>query len=497
LPTVGTRVRGGHRPLRAVLTAALAFALPATGAAGGGQQTTFARLGAQAEATLLQVLYAGGGHWNQCGPPGCGFSNRDWGVDSLTYALYLRWTSTHSARIAKTLRELIATSPEYGSVCQARPCGWSDVPAWDAIASLREFEVTRDPRSLAKAEAAFSYVEDAKVFALGACPRIRYQQPEGEANKLKTLETDANMIKAALLLYRATHSPPYLAAARRTYAAVRAYFLDTQVPLYSVYVFDDGQRCLQVPHRFFASVNGDMIWNGFHLARITGDGRYLDQALATARAVDRYHSDPAGIFADLQAENDIVEPLIEAMYVLAQDVRQSFARNWIVRNAAAALSARKRDGTFGRFFDGPPPPATTTAWQTNGGLALELAAAALAPKKRVTTANRWAGAHFVANDLSTLPASITFTGSAIALVGTLGEHCCEAAHARVLVDGTETFDGTGIWQNKSSSGRSLPGSVLFAWRWPRRGTHAIRFEPGEPNAKEGGTFLHLVGYLLR
>jgi len=64
-----------------------------------------------------------------------------------------------------------------------------------------------------------------------------------------------------------------------------------------------------------------------------------------------------------------------------------------------------------------------------------------------------------------LPASITVTGSAIALIGTLGERCCEPGHARVFVDGRETVDGTGIWQNKSSSGKSLPGSVLFAWRW--------------------------------
>ena len=65
------------------------------------------------------------------------------------------------------------------------------------------------------------------------------------------------------------------------------------------------------------------------------------------------------------------------------------------------------------------------------------------------------------------PASIAVTGSAIALIGTLGERCCEPGHARVFVDGRETVDGTGIWQNKSSSGRSLPRSVLFAWRWPQ------------------------------
>jgi hypothetical protein len=91
---------------------------------------------------------------------------------------------------------------------------------------------------------------------------------------------------------------------------------------------------------------------------------------------------------------------------------------------------------------------------------------------------------------------LTFRGSGIALLGSLGEKCCESGHASVLIDGRETFDQTGIWQNKSSSGRSIPGTVLFAWRWTNVGTHTLTFEPGTPNGKEGDPFLHLVGYEL-
>jgi hypothetical protein len=452
--------------------------------------TTFAAVGNRAEDTLLHLWYAGKGQWRICDAESCGKWNRDWGADALTYALYLRWTATHDKRIATTLKALISTSPTYGQPCASRPCGWSDVPAWDAIASLREYEVTRDARALAKAKAAFAYVEDAKVFGVGACPEISYQQPEGEANQLKTLETDANMIKAALLLYRATKSRAYLDSAMRRYAAVRKRFLDRDVPLYSVYVFDDGKTCTQVPHRFFASVNGDMIWNGNELWRVTQDTRYRVEAVATADAVEQRLADPAGVFADLQAENDIVEPLVEAMYVLRR-------RSWIVRNAAAALSARNDQGTFGRFFDGPAPMTTTTQWQVNGGLALAFAAAALAPKARVATTDRWRGARRVAYDVSTLPASVTVRGSAVAFLGTLGEQCCENGHARVFVDGVETFNGIGIWQNKSSSGRSIPNTVLFAWRWPTPGTHTFRFEAGLQNGKEGGSFLHLQAYLVK
>jgi hypothetical protein len=96
-----------------------------------------------------------------------------------------------------------------------------------------------------------------------------------------------------------------------------------------------------------------------------------------------------------------------------------------------------------------------------------------------------------------LPASITFTGSGIALFGTIGEQCCEAGHARVFVDGVETRDTTGIWQNKSSSGLSLPNSVLFAWTWPASGAHTVEIQPGVQTGKEGGSFLHVQSYAVR
>jgi hypothetical protein len=476
---------------------AAALALAASGAAGSTRGATFAAAGRQAEATLLGVYYAGGGLWRKCNALDCATGNLDWGIDSLTYTLTLRFRSTHDARLLAPLRALVQTAPAYPAPCASNmACGsWSDVPAWDAIALLDEYAATRDPAALTKAKAAYAFVEHSGVYALGACPRVDFQQPHGGGNQLKTLETDSNLIKAALLLYRATRMPEYLASAREHYAAVRAYFLDPHVPLYSVYVFDDGSACTQLPHRFFASVNGNMIWNGVELARATGARSYLDQALATAKAIHRDLTDGRGVFTDLQAENDIVEPLVEGMDALAQQ-HQTFARAWIVDNAAAALSARAADGSFGRFFDGPPPTTTVTAWQANGGLALEIAAAALAPSTAVPTTRAWAKTPTVPHEIAVLPATLTFHGAGIALLGTLGEHCCEPGHARVLIDGRETFDATGIWQNKSSLGKSIDNTVLFAWRWRSAGTHTLSFEPGSQNGKEGGPFLHLRGYEL-
>jgi hypothetical protein len=484
--TIGTAAAG--------IAALVLVSAPATGALRG--EETFSLAGRDAAATLLNVYYAGGS-WRDCNAPDCGTGNSDWGDDSLTYALALRYRVTHAGKLLGPLQSLAAGAPSYGAPCAGvSGCNsWSDVPEWDSIALSDEYMATGNPIALRKAEAAFALVEQSGAYALGACPRIRYQQPGGGENQLKTLETDSNSVKAALLLYEETHRQSYLDAARSHYGAIRSYFLDPKVPLYSVYVFDNGTTCTQLPHRFFASVNGNMIWAGAELFRLTGVLTYLDEALATAQAVDRDLSDGRGIFVDLQAENDVVEPLVEAMYVLA--IRgHRFARDWILKNAAAALEARGADGSFSRFFDGPPPSTTVTAWQTNGGLALEIAAGALAPRTSVPTGPSWASAAIQPDDISVLPATITVHGAGIALLGTLGEQCCEAGHARVFIDGHETFDRTGIWQNKSSSGRSISNTVLFAWRWAKAGTHTIGFQPGETNGKEGGPFLHLVGYEL-
>lgn len=457
---------------------------------------TYAAMADAAQRTLeVEFFNINRSAWNMCVPDiGCGSSNQDWGADALTYALYFRWSVTNDPAIAALLGLLDGSGPTYGT-CTLPGCGgWSDVPMWDSIAASREYESTGRTGALSRAKGAFGFVENSNAFALGACPSIDYQQPGGGSNKLKTLETDSNYIKAALLLYDASKDPAYLSKATAKYASVRQYFLDPSVPLYTVYVVDSGGQCVQIPRRFFGSVNGNMIWVGLRLAHATGDTTYRDQAVATAMAVDAYLNDPSGVYEDLQAENDVVEPLIEALFELATVEAQPFARSWLLRNATAATGDIAASGSYGRFFGGPAPKGTTTAWQANGGIGLAFAAGALAPADTPAPNGIWTNAPLVVDDVMALPATLTFTGSAIALFGSIGEQCCESGHARVFVDGTETFDQTGIWQNKSSSGKTLPNSVLFAWRWPSSGLHAIELQPGVPNGKEGTSFVHMQGY---
>ncbi|MDQ2907860.1 MAG: hypothetical protein M3R44_00745, partial [Candidatus Eremiobacteraeota bacterium] len=143
----------------------------------------------------------------------------DWGSDSLTDTLYLAWRSSHDPTIAATLEALVGTTTHYPGPCRDLPCGrWSDVANWDAVAAAREYQATGQKQSLVNAENAFYEIEGSPVYTGGACPGIRYQRPNGGPNDLKTLETDATAIKAALLLYNDTSQKTYLAIAQRRYA---------------------------------------------------------------------------------------------------------------------------------------------------------------------------------------------------------------------------------------------------------------------------------------
>ncbi len=458
--------------LCALLAAAVFFCTVWSHASATVSSLEFSNAGAQAADTLLHVFYSGDGLWHTCNEETCRTTNSDWGADSATYTLYLQWLTTHDPRVPSAMTQLESTAPRYPTPCTDACPAWSDTPAWDAVALMREYDALGgNPESLEKAKAAIEYVVESRNFSRGACPELSYQQPRPSNSRVKTLETDANVIKASLLVYNATHDRVYLNAAISQYADDRKYYFDRDASLYTVHVIDDGNQCTQVPRRFFASVNGDMISNGLELWRITGQQQFYDDAIATARAVDANLSDAQGVFADLQGENDVVEPLVEAMYSLAEDEHLAFARAWILRNAAAALSARGPDGTFSRFFDGPPQ-TKTSIWESNGGLALEIAAASLSPNDDAEV-TAWRSAQILEAPVDTLPATITFNGAGIALSGKMSA-LCEKAHVRVLIDGVETFDHTGLWQNYS-----MPrgNSVFFVWRWPTAGRHVIQLIP--------------------
>jgi hypothetical protein len=448
--------------------------------------------------TLLRLYYTGAGSWNMCVPAVCARRSADWGADSLTYTLYLRWQLTGSPAARPVMTALARTARLY----TASDDNWSDGPEWDAVADVREYQVAGNPTALRKAEAAFALVDStgAARFALGACPAIDYQQANGAGGGLKTLETDSNYVKAALLLYQVTRDRTYLAKAERKYQAARKYFLSPGSSLYTAHVIDKGGRCVRVPALYFASVNGNMIWDGATLADATGTGRYLAQSVATARAVGRILRDGTGVFTDLQTEADVVEPLVEGMYLLASGHGEAFARTWLLGAASAATADRTKYGTYGRFFNGPPPRGPVTAWQGNGGLAVMIAAARLDPGGLPRNPWYWRHAVFVP-DSRVLPAGpqgavrFSLTGRAVAIIGNLGAPAGMHAHARILIDGKPMADRVGIFQGKFSGSRVLSRQVLFAWRWRHPRSHRITITAA-PGAPPGSTYFKMSGFYV-
>ena len=496
--TLITSIGSFLTPARAIATEKSATQNFATVAAGSARWD-YARYAATAIQTLEQRYYTGSGTWNMCLPAICNQSNVDWGADSLTYTLYFAAKLGETNQADPIMTALTSTARRY----LAGTSDWSDVPMWDAVADIREFQVTGDAVALVNAKDAFKLVDslEAPYFAAGACPGIDYQRRHGGRNYLKTLETDSNYMKAALLLFEVTRQPYYLTRAEQKYAAVRRYFLSPRIPLYTLYVYDQGTYCVQRQRLYFASVNGNMIWDGATLARLTKNRTYLAQAISTARAISGRLADSTGVFADLQVENDVAEPLVEAMYLLATTDHQAFARAWLLRSASAAAASRTPLGTYGRYFDGPPPLAPVTAWQANGGLAVMIAAAKLDPHGTPAQPGFWRNAVFVGRSASLPPdragqVRISFTGRAIAIIGTLSRHCCSPGHAQITIDGRRILNRAGIWQGKFSTGTTLFQSVLFAWRWRTAGRHTITITPAVPDQSTDRTFFAMTGYYL-
>lgn len=441
----------------------------------------------------MRHWYAGGSRFRECSDCTTLVAS-DWGADSLIDVLYERWLLTRDLSVKKTFKRIVAGEP--GNTLG----GFSDVPMWDAVAAIRAYDVTRDPRALREAEREYHALATSPDFALDPCPAIDAQIRRGGGGGIRTLETDANRILAAVSIAQrssdAGERARLLAEAKRLYGAVRTVFLDSKLPLYSVYAFPVHGRCVQDPPRqFFASVNGRMIEAGLALSVATHERQYADEARASGNAVSLL-ADARGIFVDQQAQNDVVAPLVLAMLALSAhgDVN---AATWVVRNALAAASARDARGSYARFFDGPPPPrnGNVSIFETNGGFALMVAAGALAPSRRVSR-DAWSRARVDTVSLTSAPARYRFTGSGIAFIGALprkgSSECrrmtvgdCEGGRVGVRLDGRHIVDRVGIWQGKAQVGSAA--TVLFAWRWPRRASHVIDFDPVRFNAKQGGT----------
>ncbi len=252
---------------------------------------TFAALGRQAVRTLERDYSTGAGTWNTCLPKICGTGNIDWGDDSLTYSLYFHWWLTHDRGVIPIMNALAGTAYSY----TPGTASWSDVPMWDTIADIRGYQVA-SPATRAR-------WPRPRPPSVSSPSTTRPNSPSAPARASSTSSRAAEPAQDAgdrLQLHQgraAVPGHPLSALPAGGHSGIQrdpGLLPGPRVPLYTVYVFDSGKACHQVPARYFGSVNGNMIWAGFWLARATGHGLYRQQALATAHAVQRHLADISG-----------------------------------------------------------------------------------------------------------------------------------------------------------------------------------------------------------
>ena len=83
---------------------------------------SFVNIGHDAVGALVKQLYGGNGLWHDCASAMCATHNQDWGSDSLTDTLYLRWATTHDAALLPLLSALARSGRLYAAPCRNRPC---------------------------------------------------------------------------------------------------------------------------------------------------------------------------------------------------------------------------------------------------------------------------------------------------------------------------------------------------------------------------------------
>src|ERR1700745_3557383 len=115
------RVSWFRRPVAVAASIALAVAAFAVGSAAFSRDAAFSwrvklasgdySTRAATSARLLEhTFYNGTGLWHMCTGMRCSTKNRDWGSDSLTYALWFRWSLTRDPAIPPLMRPLAQTA---------------------------------------------------------------------------------------------------------------------------------------------------------------------------------------------------------------------------------------------------------------------------------------------------------------------------------------------------------------------------------------------------
>lgn len=151
-----------------------------------------------------------------------------------------------------------------------------DDNAWIVLALAEAYEVTHDPRDLARAEATLHFVFSCEDPVLGG--GLYWREPKHES---KNTCTNAPAIVGALRLYQLTHKPQYLADARRVYQ-----WTCTHLRAEDGLFWDNVKTGGNVDKACYSYNTGLMIRAGSMLHAATGGDSYLEDARRSAQAAE-------------------------------------------------------------------------------------------------------------------------------------------------------------------------------------------------------------------
>ncbi len=216
------------------------------------------------------------------------------------------------------------------------PDRYYDDNAWIALGLVEAYEVTHEPRDLARAADTLKYVLSGEDDKLGGGLYWR-ENPKASKNTC----SNAPGLAAAVRVYTYTRDPAQLAAAVRLYRWTVAHLRDEHDGLY----FDNLTVAGQLSKTKFTYNTALMIRGGCLLYDATGDAAYLHDAQRSAAAAVAKWVDPAtgairdpSYFAHLLAES-----------LLDLSARDHDAR-WAAVDRAAAAEVWQAEASPAGFY---------------------------------------------------------------------------------------------------------------------------------------------------
>ena len=215
-----------------------------------------------------------------------------------------------------------------------------DDNAWIVLALAETYEVTHDPRDLARAEDTQRFVLSGEDTQLGG--GIYWHEPRRET---KNTCVNGPAIVGALRLFQLTHKPAYLADARRLYTWTCAH-LQGQDALFADNVHLDGH----VDQVRFSYNTGLMLRAASLLFALTHETAYLNDAHRIAHAAEARWVDPAT--GGLRDTGKFAHLLLEGFLALYDQDHDAHWLN-IDRHALNFVHSQLRDanGHYGGHWD--------------------------------------------------------------------------------------------------------------------------------------------------